>query len=374
MKIALVSPYDYAHPGGVAIHITNLYEQFIEMGHDVRIITPFSGNGESLNNEDIIKLGRTFPVPSGGSIARATLSPMLSSPIRAILEREKFDIIHLHEPLGSTITISTLRVSNTINVGTFHAFHSGAKGYRIMSPFVMRWFNKLHGKIAVSKPAMDFIGKHFPGDYEIIPNGIDVAHFSTDVSPIDKFRDGKLNILFVGRMEKRKGLRYLIGAYERVKQELPNSRLIVVGPGEHQQYEKLVNKANMQDVVFTGYVPNEALRTYYQTADVFCAPATGEESFGIVLLEAMAAGKPIVATNIAGYRSVLEESREGLLVEPEDELALAEAIVTLLQDAALRQEMGARGQDKARRYDWSIVAGQVLDLYRQVVHRKKGVG
>ena len=368
MKIALVSPYDYAHPGGVAIHITNLYEQFIEMGHDVRIITPFSGNGESLNNEGIIKLGRTFPVPSGGSIARATLSPMLSSPIRAILEREKFDIIHLHEPLGSTITISTLRVSNTINVGTFHAFHSGAKGYRIMSPFVMRWFNKLHGKIAVSKPAMDFIGKHFPGDYEIIPNGIDVAHFSTDVSPIEKFRDGKLNILFVGRMEKRKGLRYLIGAYERVKQELPNSRLIVVGPGEHQQYEKLVNKANMQDVVFTGYVPNEALHTYYQTADVFCAPATGEESFGIVLLEAMAASKPIVASAIEGYSSVMSHGVQGLMVPPKDEQALASALIQLLSDKPLRQEMGARGRLKAEECSWPNVAKSVLEYYMRLLN------
>lgn len=367
MKIALVSPYDYAHPGGVAIHITNLYEQFIEMGHNVRIITPFSGNRDSLNNEDIIKLGRTFPIPSGGSIARATLSN-LSSPIRAILEREKFDIIHLHEPLGSTITISTLRVSNTINVGTFHANHSSAKGYRIMSPFVMRWFNKLHGKIAVSKPAMDFIGKHFPGDYEIIPNGIDVAHFSTDGPPIDEFNDGKLNILFVGRMEKRKGLRYLVGAYERVKHELPNSRLIVVGPGKRQEYEKLVDKANMQDVVFTGYVPNEDLHRYYQTADVFCAPATGEESFGIILLEAMAASKPIVASANDGYSSVMRHGVQGLLVPPRDEQALASALIQLLSDKSLRQEMGAKGRLKAEECSWPNVAKSVFEYYLRLLN------
>ena len=368
MKIALVSPYDYAQPGGVAIHIANLYEQFIEMGHDLRIITPFSDKIDSLNNKDIIKLGRTYPVPSGGSIARATLSPMLSSPMRAILEREKFDIIHLHEPMGSSLTISTLRVSNTINVGTFHAFHSSTKGYRIMSPFVMKWFNKLHGKIAVSKPAMDFIGRHFPGDYEIIPNGINVAHFSTNASPIDKFSDGKLNILFVGRMEKRKGLRYLLGAYKRVKQELPNSRLIVVGPGKHQQYEKLVKKANMQDVVFTGYVPNEALHTYYQTADVFCAPATGEESFGIVLLEAMAASKPIVASAIDGYSSVMRHGVQGLMVPPRDEQALASALIQLLGDEPLRREMGARGRLKAEECSWPNVAKSVFEYYLRLLN------
>lgn len=367
MKIALVSPYDYAHPGGVAIHITNLYEQFIEMGHEVRIITPFSDKGDSPNNEDIIKLGRTFPIPSGGSIARATLSPLLSSPLRAILEREKFDIIHLHEPLGSTLTISTLRVSDTINVGTFHAFHSSTKGYRILSLLVMRWFNKLHGKIAVSKPAMDFIGRYFPGDFEIIPNGIDVVHFSTNGSPIDKFNDGKLNILFVGRMEKRKGLRYLLGAYERVKQELPNSRLIVVGPGKRQQYEKLVHKANIQDVVFTGYVPNDALHTYYQTADVFCAPATGEESFGIILLEAMAASKPIVASAIDGYSSVMSNGVQGLMVPPRDEQALANALIQLLSDKSLRQEMGAQGRLKAEECSWPNVAKRVFEYYMRLL-------
>ena len=239
MKIALVSPYDYAYPGGVVIHIHHLYEEFTKMGHDVRIITPYSGSSASLDSRDIIPIGRPVPVPSGGSIARATLSPMLSSPVRAILEREGFDIIHLHEPLGSTITIATLRVSNTITVGTFHACHSTTWGYQIMSPFVTRWFKKLRGKIAVSKPAMEFISKHFPGEYTIIPNGIDVAHFSPTVPPIERFRDGKLNILFVGRLEKRKGLSHLLGAYKMVKKELPNSRLIVVGPGKRRQYEKL---------------------------------------------------------------------------------------------------------------------------------------
>lgn len=368
MKIALVSPYDYAYPGGVVIHIANLYEQFTRMGHAVRIITPYSGSSASLDSRDIIPLGRPFPIPSGGSIARAPLSPMLSSPARDILERENFDIIHLHEPLGSALSICTLRVSNTINVGTFHACHSGTMGYRIMSPFVTKWFKKLHGKIAVSKPAMDFIGKHFPGDYTIIPNGIDVAHFSAAVSPISRYDDGKLNILFVGRLEKRKGLRYLLGAYKRVKQELPNTRLIVVGPGKHQKYEKLVRKANLKDVVFTGYVPNEDLHTYYQTADIFCTPATGEESFGIILLEAMAASKPIVASAIEGYASVLSHGVEGLMVPPRDEQALASALIKLLGDETLRREMGARGRLKAEECSWPNVAGRINEYYTSLLN------
>lgn len=361
MKIALVSPYDYAHPGGVVIHISNLYDELIKMGHYVRIITPYSGSRASLNSQDIIIIGRPVPVPSGGSVARVPLSPLLSSPARAILEREGFDIVHLHEPLGSALTITILRVSNTFNVGTFHACHSSSWGYRTMSPFITRWFKKLHGKIAVSKPAMDFIGKHFPGEYKIIPNGIDFAHFSTAAAPIDELHDGKLNILFVGRPDKRKGLRYLLGAYKIVKQELPNTRLVVVGPGTRERFEAMVT--DMEDVVFKGYVPNEALPAYYHTADVFCAPATGDESFGIILLEAMAASKPIVASAIEGYSSVMSHGVQGLMVPPRDEQALASALIQLLSDETMRREMGARGRQKAEEYSWPNVARMVNEYY-----------
>ncbi|MBE0415679.1 MAG: glycosyltransferase family 4 protein [Dehalococcoidia bacterium] len=367
MKIALVSPYDYAYPGGVVVHISYLYEQLIKMGHNVKIITPCS-NKEFIDSQDVIALGKPFPVPSGGSIARATLSPALSSPVRAILERERFDIIHLHEPLGSTLPLTVLRVSQSVNVGTFHACHLKPRGYRIMSPFVMGWFNKLDGKIAVSKPAMEFISKHFPGDYKIIPNGIDVEHFSADVPTIERFRDGKLNILFIGRMEKRKGLRYLLGAYKKVKSELPNTRLIVVGPGDIGRHEKLVRKANLEDVVFTGYVPNEDLPIYYHTADLFCAPATGEESFGIILLEAMAAAKPIVASEVEGYASVMNNGAQGLLVPPQDEQALATALIRLLSDKHLRQEMGARGRLKVEEYGWQNITRRVVDYYASLLN------
>ena len=368
MKIALVSPYDYAYPGGVVTHISHLSNQFIQMGHNVKIIAPCSNNKASLDGRDIIALGRPFPVPSGGSIARATLSPALSSPARAVLEREGFDIIHLHEPLGSTLPLTILRISQSVNVGTFHACHREPRGYQMMRPFVIRCFNKLDGKIAVSKPAMDFVSKHFPGDYRIIPNGIDMEHFSAEVSPIEGFCDGKLNILFVGRLEKRKGLRYLLGAYKEVKREIPNSRLIVVGPGVRLEYENLISKSGLKDVVFTGYVSNEDLPRYYKTADLFCAPATGGESFGIVLLEAMAAAKPIVASHIDGYASVMSHGVEGLLVPPKDEQALANAIIHLLGDISLRQEMGSRGRLKVEEYNWQNIARRVMEYYTSLLN------
>jgi len=229
--------------------------------------------------------------------------------------------------------------------------------------------HRLDGKIAVSQAAMGFASKYVPGYYNIIPNGIDLELFSPDVSPISEFCDGKLNILFVGRLEKQKGVNYLIRAYRRVKQEVPASRLIIVGPGTRLRgkYEKEIARSGLKDVIFVGGKPQSELPPYYKTADVFCAPATGLESFGIVLIEAMAVGKPVVATNIEGYNSVLTHGIEGLLVPPKNEKMLAQALVSLLTNESLRQEMGARARLKAREYDWEHVAQMVLNYYTRIL-------
>jgi phosphatidylinositol alpha-mannosyltransferase len=369
VKLALVCPYDYAYPGGVAIHVANLYQQFKDVGHDVRIIAPYSGPSWSIGSKDIIPIGKPVPIPSGGSIARVTISPVLASPVRAILDRERFDIIHIHEPLCSTLTLTMLNLSKAINVGTFHACHHKPRGYQIISPFMMGLFKKLHGKIAVSKPAMEFVGRYFPGEYEIIPNGIDVARFSTPSPPIEGISDGKLNILFVGRPEKRKGLRYLLSAYKKVKKELPQSRLVVVGPGT-ERYESEARKLALEDAIFTGYVDNEKLPAYYQSADIFCSPATGGESFGIILLEAMAASKPIVASAINGYASVMSDGVQGILVPPKEKDALADALIRLLSDHDLRREMGNKGRQKAEECDWPNVAGRVNQHYTKLIESR----
>ena len=274
---------------------------------------------------------------------------------------------------------AVLRFSNAPNIGTFHAC-DGRPGYNFGRPIttimINRRLHKLDGKIAVSKPAMDYASKYVPGYYEIIPNGIDVEHFSPDVSPIEEFCDGKQNILFVGRLEYRKGLNYLLRAYQQIKREMSNSRLIVVGPGTRlrKKYEKWVMRNDLKDVVFVGYASYNELPRYYKTADVFCAPATSRESFGIVLLEAMAMGKPIVATNINGYASVVTHGRDGWLVPPKDSRSLAQALTSVMGDEALRQQMGARGRLKAEEYSWEHVAQRVFDYYVRVINaspRKK---
>ena len=371
MKIALVSPYDFTYPGGVTLHISYLERYFTRMGHEVKVIAPASKVVSSFGDR-FIPIGRPRPIPTSGSIARVTISPWLSSRVKAVLNQENFDIIHLHEPLMPMLCTTVLRLSQTANIGTFHACH-GRPGYNFAKPIgkwiLRRWFRKLDGKIAVSKPAMEFAHGHFPGYYNIIPNGVDLDHFSPDVSPIDEFCDGKVNILFVGRLEKRKGLNYLLEAFRQVKQEISNSRLIIVGPGTRlrRKYKRQVMRSGLKDVVFVGYVAYDELPRYYKTADVFCAPATGRESFGIILLEAMAVGKPIVASNIEGYASVVTHGVDGLLVPPEDKEMLAQALISLLTDQSLRQEMGAKGRVKALEYSWEHVAQNVLNYYVRVL-------
>ncbi|MFC2043969.1 glycosyltransferase family 4 protein [Chloroflexota bacterium] len=373
MKIALVSPYDFAYPGGVANHITSLGNHLSRMGHEVRVIAPAS-EAISTFGDGFIPVGKPRSVPASGSIVRTTISLKLASPIKAILAREKFDIIHLHEPFVPMLCSTVLRFSDTVNIGTFHAC-GGKVGYRVVWPIstmlVNRWARKLDGKIAVSKSAMEFVGKYVPGPYEIIPNGIDLEHFVSDVSPVEEFRDGKQNILFVGRLESRKGLNYLLKAYHQVKKEIPDSRLIVVGPGTilRKKYEKWIKRNGLKDIIFVGYVSQADLPRYYQTADIFCAPATCKESFGIVLLEAMILGKPVVATNIAGYASVVTHGEEGWLVPPKDSSSLAQALISLLGNEALRKQLGAKGKLKAREYGWENVAQRVLSYYLKVLNQ-----
>jgi phosphatidylinositol alpha-mannosyltransferase len=221
---------------------------------------------------------------------------------------------------------------------------------------------------------MGFASKYVSGYYNIIPNGIDLEHFSPNVASIDRFCDGKINVLFVGRLEKRKGLNYLLNAYRQVKGEFPNSRLIIVGPGTRlrKKYEKQVRRDSLEDVVFVGYASYDELPSYYKSADIFCSPATGGESFGIVLLEAMAVGTPIVASDIEGYASVLAHGEEGLLVPPKDEKGLAQALASLMADESLRRQMGARGVLTASEYSWGKVAQRVSDYYLRILSELPG--
>jgi len=372
VKIGLVSPYDLAVPGGVNSHVHHLADHFTRLGHEVRIIAPASDlRGLSLN---AIILGKPRAIPAGGSIARMAMSPRLADPVRRILTEERFDVVHVHEPLVSFLPIQFLRFSDAINVGTFHAARdSGARLYAYTRRLLKTCFRRLDGKIAVSQAAARLIAPHFPGYYNIIPNGVDVPRFSNPQPPLPEFNDGMVNILFVGRFEKRKGLRYLLRAFMSVKAARPSTRLVVVGAADERQrrrYQRWVEENRVPDVVFAGFVPYELLPRYHHSAHIFCAPNTGNESQGIILLEAMAAGRPVVASNIEGFAGVMTHGVEGLLVRPHDSESLAAALIDLVDDPERRAAMGAKASERAQHFSWDRVSQRVLSYYERLAFEK----
>lgn len=374
LKIAMVSPYDFTWPGGVTIHVSQLARELERSGHEVQVLAPHSPSRECQDGDLLVPLGRSVPLPSNGSIARVSLSVWLARRIRALLQREQYDVIHLHEPMAPILPLTVLEYSNTVNVGTFHACRNRQHLYRMSRPVIKRWRSRLHGSIAVSPAAMRYVSEAFPGEYEIIPNGIDVDHFSQRAVPWPQYQDGKTNLIFVGRLEKRKGLRYLLEAYGKLKWDMPNLRLIVVGPGtpDKDSYHVLSSQ-NLQDVEFVGRVPYEDLPRYYASADIFCSPATGGESFGIVLLEAMAAGKPIIASDIEGYRGVMQHGIQGRLFQNKSVESLASELQTLILDPDLRRKMGQQGRTTAPQYRWQVVARRVEQYYESCIQVAHGI-
>jgi phosphatidyl-myo-inositol alpha-mannosyltransferase len=380
MHIGLVSPYDYATQGGVNEHIKGLSGALRAQGHTTKILAPYSTEKSDVP-DDVYALGSVTPIPTNGSVARISLSPDLGRTIKAILHTERFDIIHLHEPLMPAVPWLVLRSSTVPNIGTFHAFGDNSAFYAMTRPILRRFFNRLAGRIAVSPSAYDFVSQYFDADYEIIPNGVDVKRFSTPRPPIPWMRDGRPTILFVGRFEEhRKGLKWILQALPYVQAYFPDLRLVVAGQGDPETMSDWLplrdysrpnrtiyrSAGSAMEIEFTGFVSSEDLPRYYQSCDVYCAPSTGGESFGIVLLEAMAAGTPVLASRIPGYAAVLSHGREGFLADPKSPPSIAAGLIRLLSDPTLRAQMADVGRRTSRNYDWPIIAGRVAEYYDRI--------
>ena len=375
MKIGLVSPYDWSYPGGVQEHIQRLSTELRGRGHSVRILTPATGVRGRQVEYGVYKLGWAAPLHVNGSIARVAFAPHISGRLRGILHREQFDIIHLHEPLASPMGLYVLHTGPATGatvVGTFHAWarHSLASApewaYASAAPFLGRYYRRLDGRIAVSPAAAEFVSRFFPGDFRIIPNGVDTQIYHPETTPLPAYDDGKLNILYLGRIEKRKGLKYLLRAIPMIREHFPNTRFLIGGDGPLRVgFERLVAQAGWPDVIFLGRVPAEQLPALFASAHVFCAPNIGGESQGIVLLEAMASGRPVVASDIPGFRSVIRHQQDGLLTPPTRSEELAWAVCHLLGDDTERARLAQAGRERAEAFSWQRVATEVLGYYEE---------
>jgi phosphatidyl-myo-inositol alpha-mannosyltransferase len=367
MRVGLVSPYDFASPGGVNDHVRHLATHLQKLGHETRIFAPSSRADVDFDSASFYRIGRPIALPVNDSVARISLSFHLSNRVSAIIAKERFDVLHFHEPLLPALPMTVLRLSATANVGTFHAFARSNLGYYYGRYLLQPYLGRLHRAIAVSEPARAFVNRYFPSfPIRVVPNGIDLDVYKPGLSPIRHLRDENVNILFVGRMEKRKGLGDLLRAFRFLQERVPRTRLIVVGDGPLRgSVESYIARHRLPNVVLAGFVPQSVKPRYFASADIFCAPATGSESFGIVLLEAMASGLPIVATEVPGYMSVLEPGSDSVTVQPRRWRELGAALVIMARDAELRRRLGAHALKRARRYSWDTVAREVVEVYQE---------
>jgi phosphatidyl-myo-inositol alpha-mannosyltransferase len=373
VKIGLVTPYIYPLPGGVNAHVHDLYEHLVARGHDVRIISSIHGP-QRQSEGDIIRLGYGFSVPTNGSVGTLTISPRYSSLVSEMLERERFDILHFHEPFVPFLSLVLLRESKSINIATFHAYAGWSPAAEFGKRMLGRFARRLHGRIAVSAAARHFADRYFPGDYKVIPNGVELSRFA-NAQPITRFKDGTPNIFFIGRFEPRKGVMYALKAHRELHKNGYECRLLLAGGGpQEREVRRYIATRRLTGVELLGRISEADKVRYFATADVYVSPATGQESMGVVLLEALASGTPTVCSDIHGYRSVVRRGEQGLLVPPRDVKALAHAIGQLLGDPELRARMSDSARERAVQFGWDNIAAKVEDYYLFVARRAAGQG
>lgn len=376
MRIAIVSQSYLPIHGGVAEHVHHTAEELRRRGHTVKVITAYFDRGDEYFSHEVIRIGHDLTIPMNGAFVNITVGADFARILRRLEEEHRFDVIHIHAPLEPFLPLVALRAFRAPKVGTFHSYSERSIGYQIAQPFFSRFFaSRLSARIAVSEAAKEFITRYFPGDYRVISNGVDISRFTPDVPPIERFADGHENILFVGRMDPRKGLKYLLWAFPKIAAARPKARLIVVGGGFLAGYYKRLVPSDLRDrVFFEGFSSSENLPHYYASANVYCSPATSSESFGIVLIEAMASGRPVVAFDNRGYRGVLDgEPPCGILVPNRNIDELANALIRVLGNSQLQRELGNTARQAALRYSWVRVTNEIEDVYRSVMAEAHGV-
>ncbi len=364
MKICIVSDAYYPYPSGVSEHAHNLAQTLRKKGHDTTILTLHYPKERS--EQGVARVGRVLFIPMNGTVA--TVPFLNPSIVRAFFMKHRFDVVHLHGPFFPGLSHWALKYSPAPCIATFHTtgfgtVTIGARLYQKLFPL----YKQLKVRIGVSPVAVEFIKPYIPGTYEIVPNGVDTSRFSPSVKKhaLVEQLSGK-KILFLGRLDTRKGLAQLLPAFALLRKEM-DIHLIVAGTGpERPKYEKYVEEHDLdKHVHFLGFVPNEELPSIYRSCDVYCSPALGGETFGIVLIEAMASGTPVAASRIAGYKQVISGGENGLLFDPHSPDDIKEKLKVILTDESLQHKLIDEGLRSAKRYDWSNVTDRILEIYRR---------
>jgi phosphatidylinositol alpha-mannosyltransferase len=362
VKIGIVCPYSWDVPGGVQFHIRDLAEHLIRLGHQVSVLAP--ADDETPLPPYVVSAGRAVPVPYNGSVARLNFGFLSAARVRRWLHDGVFDVIHIHEPASPSLGLLTCWAAQGPIVATFHTSNPRSRAMIAAYPILQPALEKISARIAVSEYARRTLVEHLGGDAVVIPNGVDVGFFDK-AEPRAEWQGGTIG--FIGRIdEPRKGLPVLMRALPRIFAECPDARLLVAGRGDEEEAVASLPEELRERVEFLGMVSDEDKARLLRSVDLYIAPNTGGESFGIILVEAMSAGAPVLASDLDAFAQVLDQGAAGELFANEDPEALATAAVRLLGDEKRRAELRERGTAHVRRFDWSTVAADILSVYETV--------
>jgi len=378
VRIGIVCPYSWDVPGGVQFHIRDLAQHLIGLGHEVSVLAPAddappgpdgSGGGASAPLPPyVVPAGRAVPVPYNGSVARLNFGFLSAARVRRWVHEGRFDVLHIHEPATPSLALLACWAAQGPIVATFHTSNPRSRAMIAAYPILQPALEKISARIAVSEYARRTLVEHLGGDAVVIPNGVDVGFFA-DAEPRAEWRsgEGEHTIGFIGRIdEPRKGLPVLMRALPRILAERPGTRLLVAGRGDADEAVSGLPPEVRERVEFLGMVSDEDKARLLRSVDLYVAPNTGGESFGIILVEAMSAGAPVLASDLDAFAQVLDGGEAGELYANEDADALADAAVRLLGDPARRAELRERGRRHVRRFDWSTVGADILAVYETV--------
>ena len=367
MRVLLACPYDWDAPGGVQVHVRQLADALEDRGHTVLILAP--GSGPS-GDPAVRIVGRPVRVPYGGTVAPISFSPGAWRRIRGAMRSFDPDVIHVHEPFTpSTSMLAVLAATGPV-VATFHAHLERSRLMELAGPVLRQVHRRIDAAVTVSSAAASFFRRVVRAPVEIVPNGVDVRMFASPTSPAEGLPDGRL-ILWVNRLDPQKGFVFMLHAFEIVAAQIEDAWLVVAGDGRDRVALRSLPDGVRRRIVPLGRVAHEALPRYHAAADVFVSPAVGQESFGIVLVEAMAAGVPVVATDIEGYREVVRDGVDGLLVPPRDPDALAAAIRRVLTEPDLAAALSAAGRARAETFSWDAVLPRLEAVYGRAMAARR---